>query len=430
MQPKTRIWIGLGTAVLVGGAGADRAAYAVPAPDTSAGPQRAKAAQPPLPGGERFMIAQAGEGGPNEGGGQVLGTITEFRLSSTNPKAFAFDASKQVTAYASLVHDSYRDAQAYAEALQAAIAGLLEAPSDATLDAARDAWLEAHASYLRTEAFLFYAGPIDGPGGPLPRLNSWPIDPGFIDATGADPDGGIVNDASIPLNFRHLAQLNQADDARHVTTGFHAMEFVLWGESGDRSASGFMRGEESNERRRDYLAAIARLLLNDMSVLAAAWSPDANNYRASIEAMDQRNAIGRAFNGMAVLVGYEIPLRRIGAGLFPANENFQESPFSGTSAADIRNSFEGAKHVYFGSGFDALLSDAAPELAADVAAAFDRAEASLSALDAPYSRFLAPPPGSAERAAAENAVRALTDLGHQLRRAGNRLGVLVVIPGL
>ena len=106
----------------------------------------------------------------------------------------------------------------------------------------------------------------------------------------------------------------------------------------------------ANDRRRDYLAAVAQLLVNDLGVLVAAWAPDANNYRAAVEAMDQRNAIGRAFNGMTVLVGYEIPLRRIGAGLFPANANFQQSPFSDTSAADNRFAFEGARNVYYGSG--------------------------------------------------------------------------------
>lgn len=427
MQLKTRIWLGLGTAVLAGGAGIGQAAAILQPLDARTERDRTP---PKLPAGERLLIAQAGEGGPNEGGGQVLGTITEFRLSSTDPRAFAFDASRQVEAYATLVHGSYVGAAARAAELQAAVASLLAEPSEQTLDAAREAWQAAHASYLHTEAFLFYAGPVDGPGGPLPRLNAWPIDPAFVDSTHTSPDGGIINDDSVSLNFRHLAQLNQADDPRQVTTGFHAIELLLWGESGERSASDFTAGDGHNDRRRDYLTAVARLLVNDLGTLVAAWAPGANNYRASVEAMDQRNAIGRAFNGMAVLIGYEVPLRRIGAGLFPSNENFQESPFSRTSDADIRSSFEGARRVYFDAGFDALVAEQAPDLAADVSAAFERADAAVAELAPPYSRFIAPPAGSPERAVAEKAVRALTDLGHQLRRAGNRLGVLVVIPGL
>ena len=327
----------------------------------------------------------------------------------------------QVAAYASLVHDAYVAARDGALALQGAIDALLADPTADTLAAARQAWIDARPAYLRTEAFQFYAGPVDAPTGPLPRLNAWPIDPAFVE--------GVIADPPVALNFRSLARLNKTGGEDKVTTGWHVIELLLWGEAGDRAATDFVAGE-ANDRRRDYLAAVAQLLVNDLGVLVAAWAPDANNYRAAVEAMDRRNAIGRAFNGMTVLVGYEIPLRRIGAGLFPANANFQQSPFSDTSAADNRFAFEGARNVYYGSGFDALLAGIDPGLAAEVDAAFDRAGVAIAALDDPYSRFLAPPAGSPERAAGEEAVRALTDLGRELRQAGNRLGVLVVVPGL
>jgi putative iron-regulated protein len=373
---------------------------------------------------ERLFAAQdaSGEGGAGEGGGQVLGTITEFRLSSTAPDAFAYDAAEQVAAYADLVHATYAAARAGAAALQAAIAALLADPSPATLDAARAAWVAARPAYLRTEAFQFYAGPVDAPGGPLARLNSWPVDPDFI--------AGIVADPAVPLDFRSLARLNQAGDAGEVTTGWHAIELLLWGEDGARPASDFAAGSTESDRRRDYLAAAAQLLVNDLGLLVAAWAPGEKNYRAAVETMDQRNAIGRAFNGMAVLLGYELPLRRIGAGLFPANAGFQQSPYSGTSASDNRFAFEGARAVYYDAGFDTLLRATDPGLAAEVDAGFERAAAAVAALGAPYSRFLAPSAGSPERAAGEAAVRALTDLGRDLRRAGNRLGVLVVVPGI
>jgi putative iron-regulated protein len=429
MQRRTRIWIGLGAAVLVSGTTVGRAALAdgfAPAPGEPAG-SAGLWPQPPAAGPERLYAAQtasveAGEGGPGEGGGQVLGTITEFRLGSTDPAAYQYDAATQVAAYAGLVYDAYVAARDGALALQGAIEALLADPTEETLAAARQAWVDARPAYLRTEAFQFYAGPVDAPpSGPLPRLNAWPIDPGFVE--------GVIADPSVSLNFRSLARLNKAGGEDKVTTGWHVIELLLWGEGGGR-APGDFAPDAANERRRDYLGAVAQLLVNDLGVLVAAWAPDANNYRAAVEAMDQRNAIGRAFNGMTVLAGYEIPLRRIGAGLFPANANFQQSPFSDTSAADNRFALEGARNVYYGSGFDALLRGIDPDLAAQVDAAFDRAAAAVAALDEPYSRFLAPPAGSPERAAGEEAVRALTDLGRELRQAGNRLGVLVVVPGL
>ncbi len=61
-----------------------------------------------------------------------------------------------------------------------AVVALTESPSAESLEAARSAWLAARAAYLDTEAFLFYAGPVDGPGGPFPRLNMWPVDPASI----------------------------------------------------------------------------------------------------------------------------------------------------------------------------------------------------------------------------------------------------------
>ena len=61
-----------------------------------------------------------------------------------------------------------RGARAARVALQAAIDALLAAPSPETLDAARQAWVDARPAYLRTEAFQFYAGPVDGAGGRCP----------------------------------------------------------------------------------------------------------------------------------------------------------------------------------------------------------------------------------------------------------------------
>lgn len=418
MERRTRIWVGLGTSLLVGGTGVSVPVAARETPDAnSRHPGKVDVAAPVRP---RVLVAQAeasGEGGPGEGGGPVLGTITEFRLSSNDPNAFSYDARSQVSAYVDLVSATYVEAQTAAVALRDAIATLRNAPSAGTLEAARNAWLDARAAYLKTEAFQFYAGPVDGPGGPLPRLNGWPVDTTVVD--------GLIADTSQSLGFRSLAQVNRVEPPANITTGLHVLEYLLWGD-GAASPESFA----TQPRRGEYAAAAAQLLSNDLGLVAAAWAPGSNNYRASVESMDQRNALGRAFNGMTVLLGYEVPLRRIGAGLFPANRNFQPSPFSNTSELDNRFSFEGAKHVYFETGIDRLLTATDPVLAGKIATGFDRAEAAVMAMNAPYERFLAPVSGSPERATAEAAVRALTDLARDLRQAGNRLGVLVVVPGM
>lgn len=417
MQRRTKIWIGLGTALLVGGTGAGNAAITreTPVVDPTVKHAGALADRP------RIHIAQAeaaGEGGPNEGGGPVLGTITEFRLSSTDASAFAYEAKAQVAGYVDLVAKTYTAAQDAATALREAVDALRAAPTAEALEAARETWRTAASAYAETEAFLNYAGPVDGPGGPFPRLNGWPVDPALID--------GLLADSSQSLAFRAIARLNKVEAPAKITTGLHVLEYLLWGADGALTAEAFA----GDVRRGEYAAALTQLFLNDMTVVTAAWAPGSNNYRASVEAMDQRNALGRAFAGMAALLGYEVPLRRIGAGLFPANVNFQPSPFSQTSAEDFAHAFAGAKAVYFETGLDTLVDSTDAELAARILAGFEAAEAALGAMNAPYERFLAPPSGSPERATADAAVKALTNLARDLRQAGNRLGILVVVPGM
>lgn len=448
MERKTRIWLGLGAAVLVGGTTPGHALTGAGLAPTQADAGLSPAATPAgiqIAQAEADFFVEGGEGGGaegGEGGGQVLGTITEFRLTSTDPNAFQYDASAQVAAYGAVVEEKYVAARDAALAMQAAINALLADPTDASLAAARAAWIAARAAYMPTEAFLFYAGPVDGVGGPVKRLNAFPIDPAFIDYVAGDPDAGLVNDPSIAMNRATIVRMDQVGELTDVTTGWHAIEFMLWGEDvsatgpGARPATDFVAGQGNNDRRRDYLTIITQLLVNDLTSLVAAWTPGTNNYRGAILAMDQRNAIGRAFNGMAVLAGYEVGLKRIGTPL-RRGEAFEQSRFSDNTTADNIGNLAGVRAVYFGhaagisgAGFDALVASVDPALNDRIVAALAAAEAAVGALGTPFEAILATPADAPERAAAAAAVAALKELADALRAAGNRLGVLVVIPGI
>ena len=268
----------------------------------------------------------------------MLGTITEFRLSSTDPDAFDYDAKAQVAAYVDLVAEptpTRRPRPRRCTRLSIALAAIARRQRP-RMRRARHGSTRATA-YLKTEAFLFYAGPVDGPGGPFPRLNGWPVDPPR--STASSPTRRI---AELPRASRGSTAI---EPPVKITTGLHVLEYLLWGEDGALTRRCICGRRRRAARRLRQGAGAA--LRQRSAVVTAAWAPGANNYRASVEAMDQRNALGRAFNGMTVLLGYEVPLRRIGAGLFPANENFQPSPFSNTSADDMRRAFEGAQAVYF-----------------------------------------------------------------------------------
>ena len=193
---------------------------------------------------------------------------------------------------------------------------------------------------------------MDGVGGPLPRLNAWPVDPAVIDALLADP--------AQPLDFRTLARLNRIEPPVNVTSGLHVIEYLLWGVDGAITPDAFA----SDGRRAAYLAAVAQLFVNDLTVLVAAWAPGVNNnYRAAVEAMDQRNALGRAFNGMAVLVAMKC--RCAGSvRAFSANETSSLALQPHLCCRQCRQLR--ARAVYFDTGLDGLVREVDPDLAAKI----------------------------------------------------------------
>jgi uncharacterized iron-regulated protein len=84
--------------------------------------------------------------------------------------------------------------------------------------------------------------------------------------------------------------------------------------------------------------------------------------------MDQRNVFGRAFQGMAVLAGYELAGKRLGRSLAGDGEH-ESSRFSDNTLADFVNALRGIRNVYYGSadtdagaGFAALVGRLDPDI--------------------------------------------------------------------
>ncbi|MBX6391994.1 MAG: iron-regulated protein, partial [Burkholderiales bacterium] len=172
-----------------------------------------------------------------------------------------------LTHYGALVHANYEDSLAAAKKLQQAVHAFVAAPSEAGLEAARKAWLEAREWYGQTEAFRFYGGPIDGEDGPEGRINAWPMDEAYVDFVDGQPDAGFINDRSVPIDRDTLIGLNEKDGEENISTGWHAIEFMLWGQdryadsAGRRAYTDFVDGKAPNaDRRREYLKVITDLL--------------------------------------------------------------------------------------------------------------------------------------------------------------------------
>ena len=201
----------------------------------------------------------------------VAATVPAWPLPLWAQAAPTADFSSVARHYAVLVSAGYEDTLAAALELQSAIGAFTKQPSAETLEAARKAWLAAREWYGQTEAFRFYGGPIDDDKGPEGRLNAWPMDESFVDGTRDRPNAGIVNDKKVAITKAYLSRMNERGGEENIATGWHAIEFLLWGQDfndngpGDRSFEDFVDGKKPNaDRRRRYLTVVTELLIDDL----------------------------------------------------------------------------------------------------------------------------------------------------------------------
>ncbi len=237
-----------------------------------------------------------------------------------------------VTHYADIAHSEYQDALITARKLDQATDALIANPSQKTLNAARQAWLAARVPYQQTEVFRFGNTVVDNWEG---QVNAWPLDEGLIDYVAQDDYqhelgnsgataniiantrvnvGGTMLDVS-RLTPALLANLNEIGGSEaNVATGYHAIEFLLWGQdlngfaagNGDRPATDYQPGEQCThdncDRRAAYLDAVTDLLVSDLAWMVNQWAPgQADNYRAELMAMPPSRGVQKILFGMGSL---------------------------------------------------------------------------------------------------------------------------------
>lgn len=264
-----------------------------------------------------------------------------------------------VANYATIVHASYEDSYNEAVKLQAAVDAFVANPSDATLTAAKEAWLAAREPYGQTEAYRFYGGPIDDADGPEGLINSWPMDEAYVDYVEGAPESGIIND---PTTYPEITQevilgLNQSDSEESVTTGYHVVEFLLWGQDlsadgpGQRPFTDFVAGgtAANQERRAAYLKEVTALLVEHLAQVRDEWAPDvAGNYRATFIALPADEAIQHMMTGIGVLSKSELAGERIFTAYDNQDQEDEHSCFSDNTHRDIYNNALGVQNVYLG----------------------------------------------------------------------------------
>ncbi|TCO83480.1 putative iron-regulated protein [Plasticicumulans lactativorans] len=343
-----------------------------------------------------------------------------------------------VSHYAELVYANYSDALAGARAVQAAVQRFVAAPSAEGLVAARRAWLAAREAYGQTEAFRFYAGPIDAEDGPEGRINAWPLDESYIDYVKGKPKAGIINDPRVTISADNLARLNEKGGEENVATGWHAIEFLLWGQDfskdgpGNRPYTDYVDGggAPNPERRRLYLATVADLLVADLDSVTRAWTPGvADNYRARFVAEPPRASLKKILIGLGSLSRAELAGERMEVALDNRDQEDEHSCFSDNTHRDIVANASGIRNVYSGRytradgsvlegpGVQALLATVDAPLAERLGREIDAAVVDAAAIHAPFDREIVNPAGRKRVAATVKALKVQTATLVQAARA-------------
>ena len=353
--------------------------------------------------------------------------------------SFAQVKPEAVATYADIVYASYADALETAETLQRAVAAFLAAPDEATLDAAKDAWLAAREPYGQTEVYRFYGGPIDGADGLEGLINAWPVDEVYIDYVEGAPDAGIVNNvADYPeITKDLLASLNEVGAEENIATGYHAIEFLLWGQdlsaatAGQRPHTDYTTAPHAR-RRAAYLSAATELLVEHLGELVQAWSPEqSGNYREGFLALEPDAALQNVLTGMGVLAKSELAGDRIFTAFDNQDQEDEHSCFSDNTHRDIIANLTGIQNVYLGryrrvdgsvvegTGLNAVVAEVNAELNEEVTALLSAADAQTQAIPAPFDQAIL---SDDARPQIFDLVTTLLDLGDKLAEVGTALG--------
>jgi putative iron-regulated protein len=286
----------------------------------------------------------------------VLGVVAALALAGCSGGSSEDLEQEVVTNYADLVHAAYQASLDSATTMDEAIDAFIADPSEETLTAAKEAWLTARDDYGPTEAFRFYGGPIDNEeDGVEGLMNAWPLDEAYIDYVDGAEGGGIINlpDEYPTIDADLLVSLNEQGGEANISTGWHAIEFLLWGQdlsadgAGSRPVEDYTRAENA-DRRATYLGVASDLLLTHLGQMVDAWAPEGDNYRSEFVALPSGEALGMIMTGIGEMSRGELAGERMTVAYEARSQEDEHSCFSDNTTQDINGNASGVEMVYLG----------------------------------------------------------------------------------
>ena len=295
--------------------------------------------------------------------------------------ASAFAATSEgdvLSHYADLAHAKYEDSLISARALQGAVNQFVAEPTEANLASAKDAWLAARVPYQQSEVYRFGNAIVDDWEG---KVNAWPLDEGLIDYVAAsygamseenpgyranliaNPSftfsGETVDASSITKELLADTLHELGGVEANVATGYHAIEFLLWGQdlngtgtgAGARPASDFDPANCSwgnCDRRAAYLQTATDLLIDDLEWMTAQWAPG-GEAREGLVGGDPAQGLATIFTGMGSLSYGELAGERMQLGLLLHDPEEEHDCFSDNTHASHYYDALGIRNIYLGT---------------------------------------------------------------------------------
>ena len=321
---------------------------------------------------------------------------TTVESVSSTPNAKQANIDRLLISYADMAHSAYKDSLDTAKLLQTAVNTYVDTPNEANLEAAKAAYKAARLPYSQTEVFRFDEGfvaandkralnSIDAWEG---QVNAWPLDEALIDYVSDSYEGeynsqdNIINSDSISVGSLKqdtstitpelLIEMNEIGGSEaNVTTGYHAIEFLLWGQdingvgegAGMRPVSDYLTadgqctsGDTVNtdasicERRGQYIKAASQLLVDDLTAMEAQWQPESvDTLRSDMIARRDSNAVRQVMYQMGSLALGELASQRMQVAFVTGSTEDEHDCFSDLTHLSYANNARGIQNIFNGN---------------------------------------------------------------------------------
>jgi putative iron-regulated protein len=326
---------------------------------------------------------------------------------------------------------TYTDSVETAKTLKAALITFKNDSTEENLTATKTAWLVAREPYGQTEVYRFRNSPVDSldvEG----DLNAWPLGEALIDYVNTGNDGDdfdndqigvtehgfgdditavidvtnasskagntntIIGNTDIVINDTLLAKGLAAEDEHDVISGYHAIEFLLWGQDLNNDAGTTAKNDREEavkteavktatdpintfaaggqrpltdfttdthaDRRHAYLEVVVNKLIADLKLVQAEWTKGSTtNYRAEFTTItneaDAKQKLTEILTGMGTLSEGELAGERMQIAFSSNSQEDEHSCFSDNTHRDIWLNAEGVSNSFYGSyaGYDSTL---------------------------------------------------------------------------